>query len=57
MKSYIIFDVAVFLPSHGLVSPYFTYPKVESAQIGGIDHESNLRSAFYWEIGTRVDIE
>ena len=46
MQSYLVFDVVALWPSRGLVSPYFADPKMESAQLGGIDHESNLRSVF-----------
>ena len=46
MQSYLVFDVVALWPSQGLVSSYFTDPKTESAQIGGIYHGSNLRSVF-----------
>ena len=54
MQSYLVFDVVALWPSHGLVSPYITDPKTESAQLGGIDHGYNPRSVFYWKIGARV---
>ena len=57
MQSYLVFDVVALWPYHGLVSPYFTDPKTESAQVGGIDHGSNSRSVFYWKIGARVELE
>ena len=57
MQSYLVFDVVALWPSHCLVSPYFTDPKTESAQVGGIDHGYNPRSVFYWEIGARVELE
>ena len=57
MQSYLVFDVVALWPSHGLVSPYFTDPKTESAQVGGIDHGYNLRSMFYWKIGARAELE
>ena len=53
MKSYIVFDVVALWPSHGQISSYFTDPKTESAQVGGIDHVSKSRSVFYWKIGAR----
>ena len=57
MQSYLVFDVVVLWPSHSLVSPYFTDPKTESGQVGGIDHGSNSRSVFYWKIGAIVELE
>ena len=57
MQSYLVFDVVALWPSHGLVSPYFTDPKMESAQVGGIYHGSNYRSVFYWKIGARVELQ
>ena len=54
MKSYLLLDVVALWPYQGLVSPYFTGPKTESAQVGGTDHGSNSRSVFYWKIGARV---
>ena len=57
MQSYLVFDVVALWPSHGLISPYFTEPKTESAQVGGIDHGYNSRSVFYWKIGARVELE
>ena len=49
MQLYLVFDIVALRPSHSQVSPYFTDPKTESAQVGGIDHGSNLRSVFYWK--------
>ena len=57
MQLYLLFDVVALRPSHGLVSPYFTGPKMESPQIGGIDHGCNSRSVIYWKIGARVKLE
>ena len=57
MTSYLLFDVVALWPSHGLVSPNFNHPKTESAQVGGTDHRSYSRSAFYWKIGARVELE
>ena len=51
-----LFDVVDLWPSHGIVSPYFTDPKTEPAQVGGIYHISNLRSVFYWKIGARLEL-
>ena len=49
-----VFDVLTLWTSQGLVSPYFTDPKMESAQAGGIYHGYNSRSLFYLKIGARV---
>ena len=57
MQLHIVFYVVALWTSHGLVSLYFTDPKTESAQVGGIDHVYNLRSVFYLKIESRVDIE
>ena len=57
MLLYLLFDVVDLWPSHGLVSPYFTDPKTESAQVGVIDHGSNSRSVFYGKIGARAELE
>ena len=57
MQLYLVLDVLSFWPSHGLVSPYFTDPKTESAQVGGIYHGYNLRSVLYWEIVAIVELE
>ena len=57
MQSYLVFDVVALWPSHILVSPYLTDPKMESAQVGGIDHRSNSMSLFYWKIGARAELE
>ena len=46
MQLYLVFDVVALWPSHGLVSPYFTDPKTESAQVRGIDHGSNSGHCF-----------
>ena len=46
MQSYLVFDVLDLWPSQGLVYPYFTEPKTESAQVGSIDHGSYSRSVF-----------
>ena len=54
MQSYLVFDVVALWSSYGLVSPYFTDPKTESAQVGGVDHRSNSRSVFYWKIVAKV---
>ena len=56
MQLYLVFDVVALWPSHGLVSPYFTDPKMESAHVGGIYHGNNSRSVFYWKIGDRVKL-
>ena len=57
MQSYLVFYVVAFWPSHGMVSPYFTDLKTESAQVGVIDHGSNSRSVFYGKIGARAELE
>ena len=57
MKFYLEFDVVALWPSHGLVSPYFADPKTEYTQEGAIDHGSNSRSLFYWNIRARVELE
>ena len=57
MKYYLVFDVVDLWSFHGLVPPYYTDPKTESAQVGVIDPISNSRSLFYWKIGARVDLE
>ena len=51
----IIFSSSVAF--HGLVSPYFTDPKTESAQVWVIYHGSNSRSVFYCKIGDRVELD
>ena len=43
MKLYLEFDVVAVWTFHGMVYPYFTDPKTESAQLGDIDHGYNSR--------------
>ena len=57
MQLYLVFDIVAFCYSHGLVYPYFTDPKTESAQVGGIDHRYNLRSVFYWKIRAILELK
>ena len=57
MQSYLVFDVVALRPSNSLVSTYFTEPKTEYAQVGGIDLGSNSRSVLYWKTGARVELE
>ena len=57
MKFYLVFDVAALWPYHGLVSPYFTDPKTEYAQVVDIDHGYNSRPVFYWKLGARVEVQ
>ena len=44
-------------PSHGLFSPCFTDPKMESSRVGIIYHISNSRSVVYWKTRARVELE
>ena len=57
MQYYMVFDVLDLWYSLGLVSPYFTDPTMESAQLGGIYHGCNLSSVFYLKIGAIVELE
>ena len=57
MQLYLVYEVVALWQSQGLVYLYFTDPKMESAQVGGIYHESNSRSVFYWKIRARVELE
>ena len=53
MQLYLVLNIVDLWPSHGLVSPYFIDPKMESSQVGGIDHGYNSRLVFYWVAGSR----
>ena len=57
IQLYLVFDPVALWPSRGLVSPFFTDPKMESAQVGGIDHGSNSMSEFYWKTRAILDLE
>ena len=58
MQLYLVFYLVALWPSHGLVSTYFTDPKTESAQVGGIYHGSNSRSVrLYRKIGDIAELE
>ena len=56
MQSYLVFYVVDFWPSHSLVYPYFTDPKTECAQVGGICPGSNLSSVLYCKIRAIVEL-
>ena len=57
MSLYLVFHVVALWPSHGLVYPYFTDPKTEISQVGGIDYSSSSRPVFNFKIEATVEVE